>query len=195
MWASNGQVSWYALHTKPREENHADLNLRAWGVETFTPRIGQSVVRPAGRSTSRVIRALFPQYIFARFNVVESLNKIRFTRGVHSVVSLGGAPAPVHEDILTIIRARMGEDGLVRLDTDFRFGDRVVIHSGFLRGFMGVFDRAQNDMNRVAILLDTLRCQPLVIIERDRVRKAPLPGFGFLAGTGGISRWCPVPTS
>jgi transcriptional antiterminator RfaH len=171
MLAPVGQPSWYVLHTKPREELRADSNLRAWGVETLMPRFLQPVYRPSTGATARVIKALFPQYLFARFNLPELLIKIRFTRGVHEVVNVGGEAAPVHEDIIAMIRDRIGKNGLVHLDIEFSPGDRVLIQSGLLRGFTGVFQCDQNDSRRVAILLDALRCQARVIIERDRLRK------------------------
>jgi hypothetical protein len=28
---------WYVIQTKPKQEDRADLNLRAWKIETFAP--------------------------------------------------------------------------------------------------------------------------------------------------------------
>lgn len=161
---------WYALQTRPREESRAEDNLRAWGLETMMPLVREAVYRP-GRGTALRVKPLFPRYLFARFALADTLAKVRYTRGVQNVVTLGGTPAIVPDDIIDVIRARIGADGLVRLGLDLKPGDRIRVQGGILRGFSGVFQADQNDGTRVAILLDTLRSQTRVIIERDYLQR------------------------
>jgi len=170
MVAPDSHYFWYAVQTKPREESRANDNLRAWGVETMMPVIREAAYHPM-RGTSWRVKPLFPGYLFARFDLAKSLARIRYTRGVQSVVTLGGTPTMVPDDIIDTIRARIGADGLVRLVTDLKPGDRIRVQGGILRGFSGVFQADQNGSSRVAILLDTLRCQTRVIIERDVLRR------------------------
>jgi transcriptional antiterminator RfaH len=164
------QSCWYAVQTRTREESRAEDNLRAWGLETMMPLVRELIYRP-GRGTALRVKPLFPRYLFARFDLAASLAKVRYTRGVQNVVVLGGMPAMVPDDIIEMIRARIGADGLVRLGLDFKPGDRIRVHGGILRGFSGIFQADQNDGTRVAILLDTLRSQTRVIIERDFLRR------------------------
>jgi transcriptional antiterminator RfaH len=165
--------SWFAVHTKPREEDRADRNLRAWGIETVTPMVRETVYRRSAYTRAPAIKPLFPQYLFARFSLDELLAKIRFTRGVHALVNIGGVPVPVPDDVIALVRARIGPDGLVRLEDELRQGDSVVIQSGYLKGFAGVFQRQENGETRVTILLNALQCQPRLVIERARLRKVP----------------------
>ena len=96
-------LCWYAIHTKPREEDRALSNLMAWHVETFAPKIRQSQRSQLKGKPAYSVRPLFPNYIFARFQLI-NLHKIRFTRGVQNVVGFGGQVAPVDDAAIELIR-------------------------------------------------------------------------------------------
>src|SRR5689334_16613864 len=81
---------WYVVHTNPKQEERADSNLRAWGVETLHPKLKTRRFNEFTGAPTVTTKPLFPRYIFAKFNAREQLAKISFTRGVHYVVSFGG---------------------------------------------------------------------------------------------------------
>lgn len=62
-------------------------------------------------------------YIFAQFKVHGLYHKVRFTRGVYSVVRFGQGP----EEVIMLIRSNIKEDGFVRIDEEIKPGDRVAI--------------------------------------------------------------------
>jgi hypothetical protein len=37
--ATSDSPLWYAVYTKPKEEERAETNLRVWGLKTFMPKI------------------------------------------------------------------------------------------------------------------------------------------------------------
>jgi transcriptional antiterminator RfaH len=170
---------WYVIHTHPRQERRADENLRAWGLETFSPLISVAGNRskPAASGTvaplrqARVPKPLFPGYIFARFDCKNLLHKVRFTRGIHHVVSFGDAPIPVDNELIGIIRARIGENGFVRLGEELNPNDKVLIESGPFTGFMGVFEKRLRDPERVLVLLSTITFQARIQIDEARLKK------------------------
>lgn len=169
--AVGNELCWYAVYTKPREEDRAGYNLTAWQVETFTPRL---IARRYDKFTGRqqkVIRPLFPRYIFARFRAHQLLHKVSFTRGVHSVVNIGGVPAVVDDEIIEQIRSRLGDDGFVRTYDELKPGDRVVIQDGPLKDFVGVFESKTKDQARISILLTAVKYQSHVLIERELAKK------------------------
>jgi transcriptional antiterminator RfaH len=161
---------WYAIHTKTREEERADSNLRASGVETFAPRIRARRQMYAG-GVSYFTKPLFPRYIFARFDVNRLYRKVSFTRGVNRIVSFDGNPAVVDDCIVDLIRSRVGGDGCVRINDEFEAGDHVIIRNGPLTGFTGVFERGLKDADRIMILLTTVNYRPRIVIERELVHK------------------------
>jgi transcriptional antiterminator RfaH len=93
------------------------------------------------------------------------LYKVNFTRGVSCVVSFGGVPAGVGEDIIATIRSRMNDDGFVRLGRTFQPGDEVVIQSGPLRNLVGIFQKELTGSERVQILLTSVAFNARVEVD------------------------------
>ncbi len=166
------KLCWYAIHTHPKQEERAESNLRAWQVETFAPRYKQRRYNQYTNHPSQLIKPLFPRYIFARFVASELLHKVRYTRGVHSVVSFGQEPLPVDDELIAIIQARRSEDGFIRIGDELKAGDHVMIKAGHFKGFTGIFERSMKDADRVMIMLKTVGYQPHVVVEKEHVMKA-----------------------
>jgi len=162
---------WYVLRTNPRQEDRAASNLQAWGVETLNPKFRQSCYDGSKGRLNNAIKCLFPRYIFGRFGVNNMLHKIRFTRGVQSVVSFGGLPTPVDRDVIDIIQHRIGKDGLVRIGDQLKPGDGVAIKHGPFSNLIGIFEREVGDCDRVQILLTTISYQARVVIHRRLIER------------------------
>ncbi|MBZ5490380.1 MAG: transcription/translation regulatory transformer protein RfaH [Acidobacteriia bacterium] len=157
-------LSWYAIRTKPRQEERAVENLTSWGITTLAPRIKKT---SACRDSH-----LFPGYIFARFEGPKMLHNIHFTRGVAYVVSFGGVPSAISDELIAEIHTRIDENGFVIRNTPaLSPGDHVVIRSGFLRNFVGVFERDLSGSERVQILLHTVSYSAHVEMSRSEVAK------------------------
>lgn len=165
-------TGWYLIHTNPRQEDRAEFNLRAWGVETFTPRLMVSRFNQFTEQTCPLIKSLFPSYIFARFNIEKMFHKVRFTRGVRGVISFGAGPAQVDDEVINIVRSRVEGDGFVRIRQDFEPGDEIRVKEGPLRDFIGIFEREMNCNDRVMILLKTINYQAHFEIEASLIEKA-----------------------
>lgn len=161
---------WYVIQTKPKEEDRADSNLRAWEIETFVPRFKE--MRSSHSSSYQyVTKHLFPRYIFARFSATRFFH-VNYTRGVQKVVSFGDGPTPVEDEIVDLIRSRLNEEGVVRMGESLKPGDEIVIKAGPLKGLAGIFERTTNDIDRVMILLSAVDYQARIRIEREFVQKA-----------------------
>ena len=163
---------WYVVHTNPKQEDRADSNLRCWGVETLHPKLKTRRVNEFTGVPTYITKPLFPRYIFARFDARRQLAKISFTRGVHHVVSFGGQPTPVEDEIIEIISARSDPNGFVKVGEDLKQGDKVVIKAGPLRDFEGVFERELNDNERISVLLTTISYQGRVVVKRELLERA-----------------------
>jgi transcriptional antiterminator RfaH len=159
----NSSLSWYAIRTKPRQEERAVDNLMSWGITALAPRLQ----RGRGRRKPH----LFPGYIFARFDGIKVLHRAHFVRGVAYVVSFGGMPAPISDDVIGEIYSRMDANGIIRDRTELNSGDHVVIRSGPLRNFVGVFERDLPGPERVQILLHTVAYSAHVEVSRLEVAK------------------------
>lgn len=162
---------WYVVYTHPKQEDRAERNLRSWGVETFNPKFKARCFHPYTNTASYVKRILFPRYLFARFNAGRLLQKVSFTRGVHSVVNFGWGPSPVEDELIALLQSRVDENQVIRTHEDLKSGDHVIIKEGSFRNLMGIFEREMEDSERVLILLTAINYQGRVVIEKDRVMK------------------------
>jgi Transcription antiterminator len=163
---------WYVIYTHPRQEDRTNGNLTAWGIETFAPKIRDQRTNPFTGRKEYQVKHLFPRYIFARFDASELVQKIRFTRGVNSIVTCGENLAPVSDEIIEAIRLRIGSNGYVKIGEELRPGDKVLILNGSLRNFLGVFERPIDDSERIRILLTTINYQAHIEIDRQEVKRA-----------------------
>jgi transcriptional antiterminator RfaH len=167
--ALDNDAEWYAIRTKPNEEGRADINLRNWQVQTFAPKFKEG--RISWNGSQRVSRPLFSGYIFAHFNASSELHKINYTRGVKNVVSFGGVPTSIDDNVINLLMARATEDGFIRMDDELKVGDRVRINSGPFANLVGIFRQRTKDQERVKILLDAMKYQSHLLIDRRMVER------------------------
>jgi transcriptional antiterminator RfaH len=165
------EKDWYAIYTKPKEEPRADMNLAAWGVETLAPKILERRTNEFSGKPSYFVKPLFPRYIFARFNAERLLRKVHYTRGVHSIVSLDGRPIKVDESVIEVVKSRIKEDGYVKIGEDLNVSDKVVVKSGALKNFEGIFERRIKASDRIMILMTAITYQGRISIEEQMVQK------------------------
>lgn len=161
---------WYAIHTHPRQESRAEENLKAWSVETFFPRTRGCRFNQLTGASSFFIKPLFPGYLFARFALSKLLHKVRFTRGIHSVVCIGSDPAPIDDRVIEIIAAQADEAGFVKVGAGLDPGAKVLIQAGPFKRLTGIFEREASAADRVKILLDCVAFQARVEVERNHVK-------------------------
>jgi transcription elongation factor/antiterminator RfaH len=167
---------WYVIHTHLKQEDRASSNLRVLEIPIFDPKIRERRYNQFSIAPTYVTKPLFPRYIFAQFKVHDLYHKVRFTRGVYSVVSFGDGPTSISEEVIMLIRSNIKEDGFVRIDEGIRPGDRVMVKDGPLKNFAGIFEREMADTDRIRILLENVSYQAHIEIERDRVLKASKAG-------------------
>ena len=172
---SGTDLHWYAVHTHPKEEDRAATNLGVGQVETFNPRIRKGRSNPFTGALTYESKPLFPRYIFARFDAVHFLSKVSFTRGVQRVVSFGGGPVPISDEIIAFIRSQVREDGFVELGQKLKRGDDVMIKDGPFNGLLGIFEREVNGSDRVMILLKAISYQGSIVIGKGRIEKVNSP--------------------
>jgi transcriptional antiterminator RfaH len=169
-------LHWYAVHTKPRQEERAEHNLRTLNggtlkVETFSPKVREDRFDPVIKQMVHVVKPLFPNYIFARFDAGTMLHKVWFTRGVNNVVNFGHKPAIVPDEIITLIQLQMGTDGYVKIGEEIALGDKVRIKGGPLNNFVGVFERNGSAAKRIKLLLSAVSYQCRIEIDRNLIEK------------------------
>ena len=160
-------MNWYAINTKPRQEDLAEQNLQRLGLETFCPQLKQNKVIRRIRRT--VIGPLFPGYLFAQFNLNTHYRAVNYARGVQRLVCFGLSPAIVDEEMIESIKSRL-QDGCVTVQlSSFKPGQAVRIHQGPLQGIEAIFEQEMSDHRRVVLLLRALSYQARVVVDLEHV--------------------------
>jgi transcriptional antiterminator RfaH len=163
--------SWYLIYTKPKQEERAAENLRAWQIETFIPKYREVRYNQYTGARTWLTRPLFQRYVFARFAPNNIYHKIKFTRGIHSVVTSGDAPALVDDWVINAIKGRVMEDGYVKMSDDLEPGDEVMITKGPFGRLTAIFERETGNEERVLILLKAINYQAHIEINRNLLKK------------------------
>jgi transcriptional antiterminator RfaH len=166
----NDSLRWYAIHSHRKQESRTESNLKVLHIETFLPKILDTLFNEFTGKPTSIIKPLFPGYLFARFVANDKLHKVRYTRGVHNVICVGHIPAAIDDKVIEIIAAQVDEDGFVKLGGELRPGAKVLIQTGPFRGLTGIFERETKDTDRIKILLDCARYQVHVEVEKSVVK-------------------------
>jgi len=168
--------SWYVLHTHPKQENRAESNLQSWNVETFVPRYRTRRRNQFKSKPGYTVRPLFPGYIFVRLGSYDMFHKVRYTRGVRGIVSMGNTPVPLDDSIVRMIMSRSDSEGMVKLEDEIKSGDEVIVNGSTFSGFVAVFDRRTSDPERVVVLLKTAYQFRVVLPERNIIKNESRTG-------------------
>lgn len=160
---------WYAIKTKPKREDFAAANLRGVGLETLSPKISR-YEKLFGNSVL-VERALFPSYIFSKFDVFDNYRRVKYAAGVKEVVTFGEGPTPIDDAIITAIQDRLNKNDFLETIRGFDHGDVVKISEGPLKGLIGTLQQEVCGSERVAVLLNTIGYQARIVIDSSHLEK------------------------
>jgi transcriptional antiterminator RfaH len=153
---------WYLVRTKPQKERWVQDQLKNVAAEAFLPLL-RSRTRCFGKMMT-IVKPLFPCYLFAQFNLKERYFEVKYTSGVHSLVSLGGEPVVVPQAIVEEIKCR-GVEGVVELPRrKLSPGEKIRIVDGPFRDIEAIFDRYLSGSERVAILLDAIGASAVRVV-------------------------------
>ncbi len=163
------QPAWYCVRTRPKQEKMSAQSLRAnVGVEVFSPFV--RFKRARGKGTMWVTEALFPGYVFSKFRYIEQMRHVQSSRGVTKILSFGGFPAIVAEEVIQAVRDSMPtEEEIVLIPDVLRPGDEVKIVGGPYAGIQTVVTRVMPARQRVGILLQVLGSEQEVEVDAESV--------------------------
>ena len=166
-------VAWFCVRSQPKHEHIAAARLREAGLEVFLPRI--RFKKQTARGPVWVTEALFPHYLFARFDFANSMRLVRHAAGVSTVVHFGTHVPAVPDEVLRELREHIGADELHVLPERFAPNDRVQISGGPMHGLTAVVTRVMPAKERVKVLLDFLGQQTSVEVPFDKLVKEDSP--------------------
>jgi transcriptional antiterminator RfaH len=146
-------VAWYCLHAQPRHESIAARALRQrQDVDVFCPRIRFRRMRAGGQMW--MTEALFPGYLFARFDLPSRHREIGHAHGLRGIVHFGGLHPSVPDAVIDQLRLSLGEEELTEVSSDPEPGDAVVLTGGALHGLQAVVTQFLPTRERIRVLLE-----------------------------------------
>jgi transcriptional antiterminator RfaH len=170
---------WFCLQTLAKHEHIAAAALRqVAGVEVYLPRL--RFRRATRRGPAWVTEALFPGYLFARFDPALLLRRVRSLPGVRGPVEFGGRLATAPDAVITDLRRFTGAQDVCVVADDLDVGTPVVISGGAFHGLRAVVTQVLPARERVKVLLEFLGRATEVELARAHVvpeqRTAPAAG-------------------
>lgn len=160
---------WYVIQTKPKKEDNARSYLSMKGVEIFYP-LMETFLQRNGRM-NKELKPLFPNYIFGNFELEKDYSLVKWARGVNKILSFGGVPASISEEVIQEIKNRIDDNGVVKRAYDLKPNDRVRIKTGPFRDLLGIFEKWVPEKERVRILLNLIGYQPHVDLHYSMIEK------------------------
>lgn len=162
--------NWYLVYCKPKKEFLAKEHLARQCYEVYLP-LARFQARRRGKYNA-VIRPLFPRYLFICLVDDDNWQPIRFTQGVHSLVQFGATAGRVPTTLISTLKAAENAEGLQELAApSMQIGAKVSITQGPMAGYDAVF-MAQNDKQRITVLLEIMGRYTRIHLEQDAVRPA-----------------------
>jgi transcriptional antiterminator RfaH len=161
-------MHWYAIHSKPRQEERALENLQRQGFEAWLPML--TVEKVLRSKLVQVIEPMFSRYLFIRLDTEQTnWSPIRSTLGVSKLVSFGNRPAVVADELIEALQ-QLPEQAPQRL---IQPGQQVKIVSGPLRGLEGIYQQADGEL-RAMVLIELLNKQHRIVTDMQDLRPATL---------------------
>ena len=170
----SSETKWYCLRSKPKHEHIAAAHLRLCdGVEVYCPRV--KIQRSTRRGLVWFTEALFPNYLFARFEMERWQSQVRYAQGVSGIVRFGLDYPEVPARALQDLRSFMDDAELKTVSYVLAEGDAVEIVEGPLRGQTGVVKQLLPARERVKVLLEVIGGTNEVDLQLTSVfKEAPL---------------------
>jgi transcriptional antiterminator RfaH len=164
--------TWYAVATKPRQEDLVCKVFDLFSIEYFLPKILVPKSPSIPGSSDSTVKPMFPGYLFV--DVVPDTAewaRVNYSPGVKGVVCFGGIPARVPDAVISELRTRTeGQESRGAL-RHFAEGDTVIIRTGPLQGLTAMFRSYVSDSGRVKLLLELLRHCAEVEAWADQIEK------------------------
>ena len=159
--------NWFCLRTQPKREHIAAAVLaKVNEVEVFCPRISQHKKTRSGKR--RYIEALFPGYIFAKFNFQSHYRQVIHSLGITRMVEIGDRRV-VPDRVVEDLRDSLPRGVIEAPDPSIEPGADIEVLSGSLKGLNGTVLGQLPAKNRIQILLDFLGQEIKVAVNSEDI--------------------------
>jgi transcriptional antiterminator RfaH len=164
--SSSHEREWFAVHVVARRELAVAASLREKGYDEFVP---TQVERGRRSHAQRVVRPVFPGYVFCRMDASIAQAKICTTPGFIRIVSFGQRPLPIAAAEVESIRLALAAGCYLQPTAFYQAGDLVSVVNGPLAGVEGRLVR-QTMPETLVLSVTLLQRAVSVQIDADAVQ-------------------------
>jgi transcriptional antiterminator RfaH len=148
-------MDWYVIHTKPRQEGRALINLESQGYECYLPQFTRQKLQRGVIELAQ--EPLFPRYLFIQLDSTQSgksWGPIRSTLGVSRLVTFGFEPARADSALIDLLRQHTKE---IEIEPEkiYQKGEHLLITEGPFTGLEAIFEMDDGE-SRAMVLIELL---------------------------------------
>ena len=152
------ETGWYCVRTKPKSEHLAARHLQGFANldEVFCPRIRYE--KSTRRGKVWFVEALFPGYVFARFDLADDLRAVNAASGVTGVLKFADQFACISDAGIAELQKEFPEEEkeIRVIQPIIQEGDEVILTEGAMSGLQTVVTKIIAGQDRVRVLLEWL---------------------------------------
>jgi len=146
---------WYCVRSKPKKERMAAGGLESLhGLEVFCPQI--RFQRKTVRGPVWFQEAMFPGYLFARFDLFEMKRAVAYSPGVLNIPMFDNLFVPVPDAVIESLRKDLDAESLIDAVAPLEVGEETTILEGSMRGLKVKVIKLMPAQERVAVLMQML---------------------------------------
>ena len=145
---------WYCIRSQPRRQHVAASHLRSLGIEVFNPYL--RFQRPTRRGPAWGTAPLFPNYLFARFELLTFFRRARYAFGVSDILRFGSRWAELPDTEIAHLREVWSHTDALQPPQPVEVGSPVVLAGGLFHGIEAQVVALLPARQRVKILVDFL---------------------------------------
>ena len=165
-------LKWYALHVHARKEQLVASQLQTRNLECFLPTYKS--LRKWSDRTKEIQQALFPGYVFCRFDY-ENRQPVVMTTGVTQVVGTGKVAIPIADSEIGALQVAVSSGIPAQPWPYLRTGEYVQINYGHLAGLQGILVNFKGN-HRVVLSVTLLQRSLALEVELDWLSPITQPG-------------------
>ena len=168
----NEGLKWYALHVHARKEQLVASQLQTRNLECFLPTYKS--LRKWSDRTKEIQQALFPGYVFCRFDY-ENRQPVVMTTGVTQIVGTGKVAIPIADSEIEALQVAVSSGIPAQPWPYLRTGEYVQINYGHLAGLQGILVNFKGN-HRVVLSVTLLQRSLALEVELGWLSPVAEPG-------------------
>ena len=146
---------WYCVRSKPKKERMAAGALATLhGLEIFCPQI--RFQRKTVRGPVWFQEAMFPGYLFARFDLFEMKQAVSYAPGVLTIPMFDNRIVSIPTEVIELLQADLDAESVVDAVAPLEVGEETTILEGAMRGLKVKVIKLMPAQERVAVLMEMM---------------------------------------